>query len=123
MVDAGLQPYFTLLSFNLKPMDAPPPGTEIIVKGYSRARNDSDPFEWHVDFPVGYHLPLFVKMQQYSGDYWDQLYRVEIMADFGEQRLDWEFCIDDLEIQFFQSNSSSELAGSQRHLQVVLGDD
>lgn len=27
MVDSGLQPYFSLISFNLKPMDAPPPGT------------------------------------------------------------------------------------------------
>lgn len=123
MVDVGLQPYFTLLSFNVKPMDAPSPGSQIIVRGYSYARNDSDPFQWHVDFPAGFHLPFLVKMQEYSGDDWDRLYGVEILADFGEQRLDWEFCIDDLEVQFFRSNSNNEVAVGQAHLQVVLEDD
>ena len=123
MVDAGLQPHFTLVSFNIKPMDAPPPGTSIIVKGYSHARNDSNHFQWHVDFPAGFHLPFLVKMQDYSGDDWDQLYGVEILADFGEQRLDWEFCIDDLEVHFFRSNNSNEPAGGQGHRQVVLEGD
>lgn len=123
MLHAGLRPYFTLVSFNLKPLDAPSPGTSIMVKGYSHARSDSDPFEWHVDFPAGFHLPFLVKMQEHSNDAWDQLYGVEILADFGEQRLDWEFCIDDLEVRFFSFNRSSELPGDQGHPQVVLGNN
>ncbi len=107
MLENGLQPYFTLLSFSIKPMDAPPPLTTITVYGYSHARNKSDPFTWHVDFPAGYHLPLLVKIQEFTGEDWGQLNGVEIVADFGEQALDWEFCLDDLEVQFFKSNGTS----------------
>ncbi|KAL8823482.1 MAG: hypothetical protein Q9191_005815 [Dirinaria sp. TL-2023a] len=124
LLHAGLQPHFSLVSFNLKPLDAPSPGSSIVVNGYSHARNESDPFRWHVDFPAGFHRPFLVKMQEYSGEAWDRLYGVEILADFGEQRLDWEFCIDDLEVRFFAlDDSTSELVGDQPHLQVVLGDD
>ena len=72
----------------------------ITVKGYSH--NESNPREWYVDFPSGYHLPLRVEMARFSGEEWNELYGVEILADFGEQALDWEFCMDDLEIMFFR---------------------
>lgn len=98
MQDSGLQPYFTLHSFSIKPMDAPPPGTWIFVKGYSHARNG--PYQWQVFFPAGYHLPFAVKMAEFSGETWSELYGVEILADFGVQALDWEFCMDDLEVMF-----------------------
>lgn len=107
MLENDFQPYFTLLSFNIKPMDAPPPWTTITVNGYSHARNKSDSFTWHVDFPAGYHMPLLVKTQEYGGKDWDRLYGVEILADFGEQSLDWEFYLDNLEVQFFASNGTS----------------
>ena len=100
MIEDGLYPYFSLLNFNIKPMDAPPPRTTITIKGYSST--DRDPLEWHVDFDSGYHLPLHVKMHEFSGVAWDQLYGVEILADFGEDALDWEFCVDDIELQFFK---------------------
>ena len=99
MIQDGLRPYFTLRSLTIKPMEAPPPMTTISVKGSSFAHNKT--FEWQVDFPAGYHLPFLVKLQEYSRETWDKLHGVEIVADFGEQALDWEFCLDDLEIQFF----------------------
>ena len=99
MREEGLHPYFTLHSFYIKPMDAPKPGTTIYIKGYSVKRQN--PLVWHVDFPSGYHLPFFVKMQEYSGEEWKHMYKVEIVADFGYDSLDWEFCIDDLQIQTF----------------------
>lgn len=99
MSEDGLQPYFTLHSFYIKPMDAPKPGTTIYIIGYSRAYQA--PLTWHVDFPSGYHLPLLVKLKNYSGTEWKKLYKVEIKTDFGYDALDWEFCIDDLEVQFF----------------------
>ena len=98
MGEHGLEPYFTLSGFHVKPMDAPKPGTSVFVKGH-RVKGQ-EPLEWHVDFPSGYHLPLLVKMQEYSGDRWEKLEGVEIVADFGEDRLDWEFCLDNLEVKF-----------------------
>lgn len=111
-----LYPHFTLLTFNIKPMDAPLPGTSITVIGYSHFHDD--PYVWQVDFPAGFHLPFLVKMQEYSGEDWDQIYGIEILADFGEDSLDWEFCIDDLEVQFFKL--PDEVPGRLQLNQAVL---
>ena len=123
MLQSGLQPYFTLLGFTFKPMDAPQPGTTLFVKGYSHARNESDPFAWQVYFPAGYHLPFQVRMPEFSGETWSALYGVEILADFGEQALDWEFCIDDLEIMFSRSPQDRDVVNlRQDYGQTVLED-
>ena len=99
MAKVGLFPFFTLLSFYIKPLDAPPPGTTVFVKGYSYG--SKSPLQWHVDVVNGYHQPLLVHMQEFSGMSWNELYRVEMWAEYGEDALDWEFCVDDLEVQFF----------------------
>jgi len=75
------------------------PDTVIRVKGYSKY--SEEPLEWSVDFPSGYHLPFLVKMEEFSGKTWKNIYKIEIVADFGYDALDWEFCVDDLEVQFF----------------------
>ncbi|KAL8719586.1 MAG: hypothetical protein Q9225_003414 [Loekoesia sp. 1 TL-2023] len=100
MREEGLHPYFALKSFYVKPMDAPSPGTRINLRGYPYGEEKR--VEWHVDFPSGYHLPFLVKMQEYSRQSWERLRKVEITADFGEQELDWEFCLDDLEVGFLE---------------------
>ena len=100
MKEEGLQPYFTLKSFYVKPMDSPAPGTRIIVKGYTKAFKE--PYLWHVDFPSGFHTPFLVRMHEYSGKEWKEIYKVEVSADFGYDNLDWEFCLDELELQFFE---------------------
>ena len=65
--------------------------------------------KWHVYFTHDYHLPLHVRMEEFSREKWDGLIEVEIRADFGEdgdvgegkgERLDWEFCLDDLVVIF-----------------------
>lgn len=99
MNEKGLQPYFSLHSFQIKPMDAPDPGTRIWVKGYRVKKEENR--KWHVDFPSGYHLPFQVDIEAFSGQTWDMLWKVEMGADFGYADLDWEFCADDLDIQFF----------------------
>ena len=43
-------------------------------------------------------------MAEFSREPWSELYGVEIIADFGVQALDWEFCIDDLQIMFIQKS-------------------
>ena len=80
-------------------MDAPAPGTTIYVKGYRE--DEEDPLLWHVEFPSGYHLPFQVKIEEYSGKAWKEVYKIEITADFGYDSLDWEFCLDNLQVQFF----------------------
>ena len=70
----------------------------VSVIGYSYAQDK--PLQWHVDFPAGYHLPFLVKMREYSRDQWEYLYAVEVSAEFSVDKLDWEFCVDDLEVHF-----------------------
>ncbi|KAL8697758.1 MAG: hypothetical protein Q9201_006945, partial [Fulgogasparrea decipioides] len=107
MTEQGLQPYFTIKTFNVKPINTPESsGTTITVKGYKG--NHTEPsLNWRVDFPSGYHLPFLVRLQKYSGYVWEKLYGVEITADFGEDELDWEFCLDDLEVEFFGSGNET----------------
>ena len=119
MAAKGLQPYFTLHSLQIKPMDAPEPGTRVWIKGYRKAQED--PLSWHVDFPNGYHLPLLVHIHKFSKESWDRLYKVEIGADFGYDGLDWEFCMDDVDLQFF--NISDQRSTTQTIGQKVLLSD
>ena len=108
MEEDGLLPYFTLLSFHVKPMQSPAPGTTISVAGYRHG--NEEPLLWNVDFESAYHLPFLVKMKEYSGKPWEQLYRVDIYAEYGEDSLDWEFCMDDLEV-FFVSKLENHRLG------------
>lgn len=117
MAEEGLQPYFTLKSFYIKPMDAPAPGTKVSVKGYKNAREE--PYVWHVDFPSGFHLPFLVKMEEYSGEEWKEINKVEIVADFGYDDLDWEFCVDDIELQFFSLAEDKSESHSHSGSQIV----
>ena len=107
----GLQPFFTLKSFYVKPLDAPNPGTTISVKGFSKKR--VDPLKWHVEFPSGYHLPFLFKVQEYSGRLWDEMHRIEVAADFGYDSLDWEFCIDDLQLEFQSLSTNDKTIATQ----------
>ena len=118
MAEQGLRPYFTLKSFYVKPMDAPAPGTKISVKGYTKAREE--PYSWHVDFPSGYHLPFLVKMEEYSREEWKEVYKVEILADFGYDDLDWEFAIDDLEVQFFTLPVNESYSQRHSESQIII---
>ena len=82
---------FDLLGLSIKPMESPPPGTTIHVKGYSHRR--LRPSNWSVEFISDYHLPFLISFADYSKDSWDELHTVEIVADFGEFALDvgWLF--------------------------------
>lgn len=101
LADEGLHPYFSLLSFHIKPLDAPESGTKITVNGYSHAHKD--PLSWSVYLDNEFHEPVLIKIEEFSKHKWSQLYGVEILADYGEDALDWEFCLDDLEVQFFKA--------------------
>ncbi|KAL9132167.1 MAG: hypothetical protein Q9217_000101 [Psora testacea] len=103
MHEEGLEPSFTLRSLMVKPMAAPEPGTNLIIRGY---RDGKDDLTWSVWFPSGYHLPFEVRIAEFSGVKWEKLEKVEVVADFGYDRLDWEFCVDDIVVEFTKSNES-----------------
>lgn len=120
MAEEGFQPYFTLRSFYVKPMDAPaaPVGIKVSVKGYTKALEE--PYAWNVDFPSGFHPPFLVKMEEYSGKEWKEIYKVEIVANYGYDELDWEFCVDDVELQFFALQEDESRGSSHSGSQIVL---
>lgn len=100
-------------------MAAPPPGSTISLKGHSH--NRKEPFTWHLDFDSEYHLPFPVKMQENSREAWDELSKVEFVADYGEDALDWEFCIDDLEVEFFKIPADRQHEGFVSDQTVLHG--
>ena len=112
LLEEGLSPYFALISFYVKALDSPPGNTSITVNGYIHGSDDV--LSWHVEFPSEYHLPFLVQIQKYSGKSWDHLEGVEILANYGEDALDWEFCLDDLELQFFKL-PGQQLANQHTH--------
>ncbi|KAI9813401.1 MAG: hypothetical protein M1827_004075 [Pycnora praestabilis] len=141
---AHLEPWFSLLTFWIKPLDAPAPGTSIYVRGYrynittaSTIDNATAPLEWSVTFPSGFHEPLLVKINEYSGDAWEGLEKVEIWAGFGVDELDWEFCVDDLDVRFFDAgdgeideeegwvwvNGGTDRENDGQDVPAVVGDD
>ena len=138
---------FELQQFWVKPMDFPEGGdVTVTVFGYRsphppakhRFVNDEvddeshgeELLKWHVDFPAGYHLPFLLKMDEYSNRSWKGLGSVEIVADYGEQKLDWEVCLDDLVVVFEEGGSGDDegkqedgrSGGRAVERQVVLGD-
>lgn len=120
MKEAQLHPYFTLQSFQIKPLSAPPPGTVIHVLGWSHAHKM--PLKWHVDFDCEYHLPLLVKLEEFAREEWTELYKVEIHADFGYDGMDYEFCLDDLQVRFFRDETANnDVYPGLVPNQVVLG--
>lgn len=116
LIAEGLHPHFTLRKLYIKPLAAPSSGTTVTIRGYSRARKD--PLSWDIYFASDYHEPFEVNIQEYSKQEWSQLYGVEILADYGEDKLDWEFCLDDLEVQFFKI--VEEVVEGQPEDQVIL---
>ncbi|RMZ87368.1 hypothetical protein DV736_g5403, partial [Chaetothyriales sp. CBS 134916] len=60
--------------------------------------------EWAVDFPAGFHDMFEVDIKAFSGRKWSNLTKLEVWADFHDDNngivLDWEYCLDDLQIRF-----------------------
>lgn len=120
--DAGLAPFFTLHSLKIKPLDIPFSYTTLSIRGY-RHWTGGQRLEWHVEFPQGYHDVLHVKFEDFTKQLWDKLEMVEIYADFGWDDSDWEFCLDDIEVEFsklesehYEDQVSPTIVGLQEEL-------
>ncbi len=92
----GLQPFFTLHSLKVKPLDIPLSHTTLYLKGYT----NETVLHWQVDFPLEFHDMLHVKLEEFSGKKWEKLERLEIFANLHYDGGDWEFCLDDMEAEF-----------------------
>lgn len=118
MTEDSLEPYFALSKFKIKPLDRPPePTTTLItVIGYKHDSNQTVKFE--VAFEQDFVDPLAVNLKYFSRENWENLSGVEILADYGVDALDWEFCVDDLELWF--SYTTPEIPMLKQQDQIVL---
>ncbi len=96
---SGASRTFTLHSMKIKPLDMPMAYAEVNLQGL---RLDNTTVLWSVDFPAGFHSMLEVEIESFSTATWDKLVQLEIWSDFHHagSAIDWEFCIDDLEVSF-----------------------
>ena len=100
----GLEPWFGLVKMVIKPL-ASPEGkgeTRLLVRGWpwsdsgKIAGEDAGVLNWFVDFPSEYHLPFEASMPTA----WRKLKRIEIWAEYGTDKLDWEFCVGQILVEF-----------------------
>ena len=92
---------FTVHALKIKPLDFPVGSVTINLCGTS-ANTTQDPLAWSVEFPVGFHDVLHVRLEEFSRVRWAALSKLEVWATFRFRNYetdDWEFCIDDLEIE------------------------
>jgi hypothetical protein len=100
---------FNLYSFRVKPLNFPINSVTLHLRG-TRADGSASQYRgdnmsdilWSVDFPAGYHEVLNVSVQDFTHHDWHNLSQIELWADFNnaDSTMDWEFCIDDLEVGF-----------------------
>ncbi|OAP55233.1 hypothetical protein AYL99_10206 [Fonsecaea erecta] len=92
---------FTVHALKIKPLDLPVGSATINLQGL-RSNNPEATLSWGVDFPAGYHDVLYVRVEEFTGEIWNGLTRLEIWADFHFDNIrmdDWEFCVDDIELE------------------------
>lgn len=100
---------FDLYSFRVKPLNFPINSVTLHLRGIRAAGSTSQypgdmmsDLIWSVDFPAGYHEVLNVSVREFTRRDWHNLSQIELWADFNnaDSTMDWEFCIDDLEVGF-----------------------
>lgn len=87
-------------------MDLPIGSVTINLYGIP-SRQAAKTLNWSVEFPAGFHDMLDVRLEEFSKASWRGLRRMEVWADFRYNDVemgDWEFCIDDLEIELESSS-------------------
>lgn len=91
---------FTLQTLSIKPLDVPLGLVTVTLRGI-RPVHDTSSLNWSVDFPAGFHEVLYVPIEDFSKQAWTGLKSVEVWADFHHSgvSMDWEFCIDDLNVE------------------------
>jgi hypothetical protein len=44
----------------------------------------------------------WIQVKDFTREEWKELENFEIWADFGYDALDWEFCVNDVEVGFYE---------------------
>lgn len=93
---------FTIHSLQIKPLDMPLGFVSVDLYGQRHNESDSS-LRWSVDFPAGFHDVLDVRLEEFSKRPWEGLQRLDVWADFhyNDVSMDWEFCIDDLNVEVY----------------------
>ncbi|KAI9802978.1 MAG: hypothetical protein M1825_002211 [Sarcosagium campestre] len=107
----GSSASFDFISLVIKPLASPPPGTAIYIRGIP-ADTSRPTTVWAVSFLSGYHEPVLVTAEAIGGE-WTELVNVGIWAGFGPDELDWEFCVDNLELKFHNVGTTHSNAPQQ----------
>ncbi|KAJ9613947.1 hypothetical protein H2200_002083 [Cladophialophora chaetospira] len=92
---------FSVRSLKIKPLNLPVGFVTISLEGVTSNKSASH-LKWSVDFPAGFHDILDVRLEEFSRVVWRKLTKVSVWAVFHYNNMemdDWEFCIDDLEIE------------------------
>lgn len=106
-----VHPFFDLDSISIKPLampvDAVPVIANVTIRGWTAdAEGPGSPLVFRVEWTSGYSKPLFVEFgsKQFSVEKWERIRLLDLLVDFGPDRLDWEFCLDDLSVSFTKYN-------------------
>lgn len=118
MTEDSLKPYFTLSKLKIKPLDSPPEPSTTLITVIGHKYNSNETVKWDVSFDQGYHDPLSVNLENFRDGNWEELSGVVILADYGVDALDWEFCVDDLELKFSHTKPELQIVGQNN--QVVM---
>jgi hypothetical protein len=92
---------FTVHSLKIKPLDLPVGFVTINLRAFP-SNSSEDTLIWNVDFPAGFHDVLVVRIEEFSKARWAGLTKLEMWATFYFNNVemdDWEFCVDDLDIE------------------------
>ena len=106
-----VHPFFDLDSVSIKPLampiDSVPVIANVTIRGWTAdGKGPDSPLVFGVEWTSGYSKPLFVDFgsKQFSVAKWKALRLLDLSVDFGPDRLDWEFCLDDLVVSFTKCN-------------------
>jgi hypothetical protein len=106
--------FFDLHSISIKPLAMPvdplPATANVTIRGWTAdVEGTEEPLIFRVEWASEYTKPLLVNFdsQQFSPHKWVALELLDFSVDFGAGRLDWEFCLDDLNVAFTDCNQNN----------------
>jgi len=112
---------FSLHSISVKPIampiDSDPVIANVTIRGWhADSESTDDPLVFRVQWTSGYTEPLLIDLdsKHFSEAEWQALRWLDFAVDFGPDRLDWEFCLDDLRVGFMQREQEAGEDGTER---------